>query len=272
MLKSENSLIVWFFALALLQGCSPGRFIVKKVVDDNNPEGFRYYLPRPYLLITNMTIAQTPPVVPNGGSGGGAQKGEGSPDDTGSHKKPDKNKSGGGGQAGSDGANAGNQGEGGNPVIAVPSNQEVVAVSAVTIAVIWLPDFKHEYAVSVKGGTLGSFNGALQLANGWMLVGVNQQGDSGTAQTVQAVGGFLGTLFAAAGLAPAAHTDTQETKPTVAVVEAEVPSKPFFLLFRIDDNNTLEEVGTCRANMLLVAAASKRLETDYWTAQCPHKP
>ena len=247
----SRAMALGLVAVLLLEGCGPGRFMVNKV-DQNQPtvEGFRYFLPRPYLLVTNMVIAPTPTVLPSGGGGGGGGAGGGG--------------AGAGGTGGATGGGGSHAATPGTP----PGDGTAPSppiISTVTLQVVWLPDYSQEYAVSVEGGRAGSFNGALQLANGWMLIGVNQQNVSGTAETMQAVSGFLGTLFSAAGLGTAA---AGAKAAAAQVVEAQVPPKPFLLLFRINNNNTLEEVSTCRVNELLARAGAGTLVTNP-ASQCP---
>ncbi len=108
-------------------------------------------------------------------------------------------------------------------------------VSAVTVAVIWLPDLSKQYAVSIKGGRTGTFNGSLPMDGCWLER--TNKNDSGTSKFITAVGGFLGTIFSAAGLGASGA----KTLPAQEQVQANVPNKPFFFLFEInDDNKTLQ--------------------------------
>jgi hypothetical protein len=222
--------------LLILNGCSPAQFNVAKIGSSNlNAPGFRYFLPRPYLLITNMAVAPAPATTP-------------------ANPTTPKPTGGGTGGTGGAGGSTGDKDAGANP----PGATSQTAVSTVTLQLIWLPDFDQEYAISIKGGRTGTFNGGIQLSNGWMLTGVNEQNDSGTAQTLTAVSGFLGTLLSASGLPVGA-----KSTGTVEVVQVQVPQQPFLLLFRIDDNKTLEVVDTCALTNQLKKVFSVTAPTGY---------
>lgn len=199
--------------LALMPACAPQHFIVTKATPESK-EGFRYFLPQPYLLITNMTVASTSTTV---GTPGGGSVGTTTPKMRGDTAT-------------------------GGPKDSLPP------LSVVTMQVIWLPDRSREYVVTTDGAG-GSFSGALQLANGWMLTGVNQQSDSKTAETLQALSGMFGTVFSAAGLGTATARFQQGPAP------AAVRPVPFLLLFRIN-GDTLVEVSTKGLNALLKAEMS----------------
>jgi hypothetical protein len=189
-------------------------------------EGFRYYLPKPYLLVTNMTVLPTPgaSTTPKPESKATAPSGE-TPDQ---QKPKDQEKSKG-------------------------TEQPVKEGSVITAQLIWLPDLKRQYAISVRGGRTGSFKGALQLANGWMLVGVNEEFDTKTAETLSAFTGFLGTLFAASGLPTAA------AKGLAAQAATPIVREPFLYLFEIDiENRRLISVDSSA----LQQALKERLPTD----------
>lgn len=51
-MTKRTSFLLSLAFCALTAGCSGGTFIVKKNPTDND-EGFRYYLPKPYLLVSN---------------------------------------------------------------------------------------------------------------------------------------------------------------------------------------------------------------------------
>ncbi len=178
-------------------GCTGGHFRVHPVPggvhgdpSSNQIEGFRYFLPKPYLMVTNMTVTPAP-----------------APRRADQEAGPDRERT---------------------------SSNKATAQEGSTIAVqlIWLPDTKQQYAISVQGGRTGTFKGGLQLANGWMLVGVNEEFDTKTVETLNALTGALGTIFAASGL------------PTKRVQGA-AGLQPFLYLFEIDvENHKLVEVNS----------------------------
>ncbi len=173
----------------VLSGCA-GHLVVRPVTQPSDP-GFRFYLPVPYLVVTNMALQQEP-VTAATTTGAGA--------------------SGTGASAGS-----------------LPAP---IAGEALTSKIIWLPDMATPYAITARGGGgIGSFKESFQLANGWMLTGVNQESDAKVADTLSALAGLTGSAAAAAPLALAPGTVRPEQHA------------PFLLLFRIDTKaNTLTPV------------------------------
>lgn len=205
-------LITAWAVLFILGGCTGGHFRVYPVpsgdqTDPNvdNVEGFRYFLPKPYLLVTNMTVLPMPGTAPstNPVSKGLPARG----------KTPDQ-------QSLKD------------LIESMGTEQPGKESSVITAQLLWLPDLNREYAISVEGGHAGTFKGTLQLANGWMLLGVNEEFDTKTAETLNAFSGFLGTLFAASGL----PTPATKAPPSLQAPSPVVP-KAFLYLFEIDLRN-----------------------------------
>ncbi len=57
----EYLLLILIFSMLML-GCTAGRFIVNKNPGDTD-EGFRYYLPKPYLFVSNKVDENTKNVI-----------------------------------------------------------------------------------------------------------------------------------------------------------------------------------------------------------------
>ena len=119
---------------------------------------------------------------------------------------------------------------------------------------LWLPDLDEEYVVQQSGNSIGTFKGSLQLQNGWMLTGLNEESDAKVAETLTAASGLLSNIFGAAGLGKpaAARTETAEA-PTKG------PIPPFVYLFAIElpskgAGGTLRKVETKDLNDLLKTA------------------
>jgi len=161
-------------------GCAGGQFRVRPVPstpEAREVEGFRYYLPKPYLLVTNMTLVPTV---------------------TAQAPKSD-------------------------------SSGEPAPLTQLSAQLIWLPDTKERYSVSVEGGKTGTFKGSLQLTNGWMLVAVNEEFDTKTEEILKDFTGLLPTLLTAAGL--------PTTPKGLAARATTTPTTPFLYLFEIDLQN-----------------------------------
>ena len=167
----------------------------KKVV-----KGFRYWTPKPYLLITNMAVApvkadDTPP-----------------PDPCASEQDKDKK------------AACEKQKKPTTPPKPEPEEQADKLVAQI----IYLPG--EEYTITSRGGGIGTFKGSIQLTNGWMLTGVNQESDAKLAETIEAVATlaskFTGPL---AGVTPA-----DADSSSFARMPKPKNKLPIFLLFEID--------------------------------------
>lgn len=179
----------------LAAGCG-GHYVVKPL-NTTTPtvEGFRYYLPKPYLLVTNV-------VAPDDQNGGHTVRGESQQQSR--------------------------EGRG---------NDEEQAQQQVTIKVLYLPDTKEPYVIQTKNHGVGTFDGTLQLTNGWMLTNVNEKADPKVAETLTAISGLI--------------TAAMTTTKSVATTHAAAPA-PFVYLFEIDTaNHRLIQVPTIELNTML---------------------
>jgi len=106
----------------------------------------------------------------------------------------------------------------------------------------------------VSGSSIGTFKGSLQLQNGWMLTGLNEESDAKIAETLTAASGLLSNIFGAAGLGAAAPKAKGMETP------AKGPIPPFVYLFAIElpaksgAGGTLRKVETKELNDLLKTA------------------
>ncbi len=187
-------IVVCIFVLVYL-GCSAVHYEVKKVID-RNQEGLRFNRPVPYLVITNMGFG----VLSHSQAGGSVISSEG------------------------DRAVAG-----GNSGTATAEPAEKVIAT-----LIWLPEKRETYAITVKGGRGGTFKGSINLADGWMLTGFSEEGDTKAAEMLSPLTGLISGVTSTLAAKPKAATGVQATAQ---------PKSAFFYLFRIDlTNNALKLV------------------------------
>jgi len=156
----------------LIQGCG-GHFVVKPIAPNAAVDGFRYYLPRPYLMVTSMGIAQDEAAS---GSAKPAEAKESTPSP--------------------------------KPKTLDDSKSAAPLATVVTVKLLWLPDTAHPYAVTTRGAGLGTFKGGLQLSNGWMLTNVSAESDAKIAETITAVSGLISSV-----LSPGAKTTKSLESP-----------------------------------------------------------
>jgi hypothetical protein len=214
MRKSHRCPLIVLFSLCI-SGCA-GHFVVKPTTPDSAISGFRYYLPAPYLLVTNTKLVEEGPATSKQQptSSGGSPENGSTPD--GSHAKSEQ--------------------MGGTS----PSAQ---SIAPVTVALIWLPDTERPYSITSSGGAIGTFKGGFQLTNGWMLTNVSEESDAKVAETLTAVSGLIGSALSP-GAAKPKSTEGETT-----------PSQPFFYLFKIDlSKRELTRIDTSALNSTLSGA------------------
>ena len=185
---------------SLLLGCTAGHFRVQQVaggVPGDPPgkvEGFRYFMPKPFLLVTNMTV---PPMPAEKSSSNEAKQ------------QSDKEQAG----------------------------------SVLTVQLVWLPDPKQQYAVSVQGGRTGTFKGTLQMTNGWMLVGVNQEFDTKTVETLDALTASLKTILTASGSKGIRADRSPVMKPFLYLFEVDLEKRQLVQVKSDDLQKALQNLG-----------------------------
>ncbi|WP_233886396.1 hypothetical protein [Paraburkholderia flagellata] len=197
-------------------------------------EGFRYYVPKPYLLVVEMPAATTDgtdtaqnPIQPapaNPASPGGAPPaaaGGGAPPVIGAinpqpaqpvqpaqHAKH-------GGQpparthaAGAAAPASDTTGKGGAPSGTSDANTASTGDTSFYVAssnsnyvikLIYLPDYSHPMAVSVHSGLIGTSSIQLGFQNGWMLTSLNGSSDNKVAETLASVASIIGSIKGVGG-------------------------------------------------------------------------
>jgi len=161
-MKKTIFVVVLVLFIFIISGCTGGKFIVHKNLTDSD-EGFRYYLPKPYLLVSNTVNANT--------------------------KTTER-----------------------------------------TAQIIYLPNFDEKYSVTVLGGASGTFTGNLKLTDGWNLTQIDQQYDTQTAQTINALASLL-------KLVPSPSTLAESLTKSIKPSGEEAVTLPSFELYEIDLRN-----------------------------------
>lgn len=155
---------------------------------DNVVDGIRYYLPKPYLLVTELPEepqsqqSQASGTTPTGGgSGNGANASQ------------------------SQGSNSG-QGSGSStsPSSAAPSSgtQDTsfsASTTSYSLKLIYLPDMAHPMALQSSSGLFGTVSVGPSLQDGWMLTSVNGSVDSGASATLSALASIISAKASPSG-------------------------------------------------------------------------
>jgi len=153
--------------------------------------GFRYYPPKPYLLVMELPApAPTPPNTP-GKTGLAAPKAPSSTDNSQTQAPASQSPA---------------------PV----TDLSFLASSATQIAkVIYLPDYQHPMAVTMSTGLLGIASLQLTLQDGWLLTNVSANGDNSKLGDVMIAALQAVSAGATGGASKAAPTAAQ-TKNALA--------------------------------------------------------
>jgi hypothetical protein len=176
----------FLFALALLTGCASVKVVPLKpdgTKADNQVEGVRYYLPKPYLLIVQVPFVKLT---------GNDDKKLDDPDSEKAKKKPT-----GGAPAkptpkqppddSKTDTSTSSPGATGNT-----SFQKETAQYAIKL--IYLPDFCHPMAIQESAGLWGSAQMKPTLQDGWMLTSLDASTDSKTAETITSIASLVSAI------------------------------------------------------------------------------
>jgi hypothetical protein len=209
------------FAGILLASCAPRIAATPLAPDGATPlpgaaSGFRYFLPRPYLLVMEIpagarvrvavpTDAPKPPEHPGPGR---LRTGAASPSKKSTAAAADD--SGGGDKQGSQ-----------SP--AAPGNTGFLASSPTYMAkLIYLPNYSQPMAVTMDTGLFGTASMQLTLQDGWMLTNVSANGDNSKLADVvtAALGAVGGAVTGGASNAVSAATKKTGGSPKVTIDRA----------------------------------------------------
>jgi hypothetical protein len=141
-------------------------------------EGIPYFLPAPYLLVTEVPIDAAP--ESNGKQGGAAADKAAPP------AKPDPSKS--------DAPAPAQGGSGGAPSSASDTSFGMFT-KQYGVKLIYLPDPSRPMVLRQHAG-LGSAQMNVTLQDGWMLTSLNSAADSKTAETLASIASVIGAVYA----------------------------------------------------------------------------
>jgi hypothetical protein len=202
-------------ALASLAGCgakvdsTPLR--PDGTVDTSKASGIRYYLPKPYLLITELPeklASGTGNPNPNGtklGAGaGGGPGGGGAKTGTGEQSQ----------------GPSGSQPQSSTPTATASNTSFSASTADYSVKLVYLPDYSQPMALTMRAGLFGSVSMAPTLQDGWMLTGMTGSGDNTAAATLLAsvLGGGSSTASGTAAGAAKTAAKAAALGATVAQV------------------------------------------------------
>ena len=187
--------------------------------------GIRYYLPKPYLLVTELPASPNPPPTSpttGGDNKDGSKKGnqKAAVAKGGKGGKGGGSGTGGGGTGGSDTQNGnGNQPQTSTPTAAPADTSFSAAMAQYAVKLVYLPDYSQPMALKVRSGLLGTVSAAPTLQDGWMLTSVNGSSASGVPETLQALASIASGV-ATGGSSAAGGTAAKTAKSAVTAETA----------------------------------------------------
>lgn len=235
--KSKISACV--LPLLVLTGCAQVTVHALTPTGDstNKPEGARYYLPKPYLLVMRLP-PDSADTGATGGGGGGSSGSDGHLPKT-RPKKPVSDIKPGhpagpvpdgppapGGASGSKPSDDGSDGSPKSGTAAPASNPtsdlSYSATNGAYVAkLIYLPDLSQPMAISESPGLLGTASMGASLQDGWMLTSLQGSSDAKVADTLSAMASLVSA--AAGGGASAAAKGAKKAAPPSAPGGGQAP-------------------------------------------------
>jgi hypothetical protein len=136
--------------------------------------GIRYYMPKPYLLVTELPAVPSSRARTEGDQGSAAARAEkeGNP---GKGKNPSQENS---------------QSQTAAPSAPTSDTSFTATMATYSMKLIYLPDYSRPMALQVRAGMFGSVSANPALQDGWMLGSLTSSVDSGAAAALTALGGF----------------------------------------------------------------------------------
>lgn len=155
---------------------------------DGTVKGIRYFLPKPYILVTELPVTPTPPAstTPT------VQDSKGTGPQTGTAATPQASV----------------------PTAAATDTSFSASMTSYSIKLVYLPDFSHPMALQENSGLFGNVSLAPSLADGWMLTSLTSANDSGGSAALAAVASLVGGAIGGAttgGVSKAAGEAAQRT-------------------------------------------------------------
>jgi hypothetical protein len=178
-------------------------------------QGIRYYLPKPYLLITEL------PAIPAMSDGSSPQPTDGhgadreimrdsapAPKDT---------------QQQTTGKD---QPQSSTPTAPATDTSFTASMAQYAVKLVYLPDYSHPMALQMRSGLFGTVSMAPTLQDGWMLTSMNGSNDSGGVAALQAIASLVGGAIGAGATGGAKAAAPKPGARTTAVTPREEEYPP----------------------------------------------
>lgn len=212
--------------------------------------GLRYYLPKPYLLVTLLPAEPPkvetssgdqgpPPTIPPNGPGTGA---------SGTHHRASAMPQPGAAPSTTSTSKSGKEAPTTNQATtpsAASDTAFMASTSRYVVKLIYLPDLQHPMAVTESPGLVGTVTMGASLQDGWMLTSLQGSGDSKVSETISAMASLVSAVYGGgAGKAAAAAAPKPGGAPLEAAtspISQEILA-PGLYSFKYDANGTLSNL------------------------------
>ena len=138
---------------------------------DSTTDGIRYYLPKPYVLVTELPVAPPAPQISGGPQQGGGGGGMNNSKDQSKDQTPQAT----------------------TPTAPATDTSFSANMASYSVKLIYLPDYSHPMALQEESGLFGNVALAPNLQDGWMLTSLSSSNDSGGAAALAAVASLIGS-------------------------------------------------------------------------------
>ena len=158
-------------------------------------EGIRYYLPKPFLLVTELPVS--PQMAPSGQSDSAAAV---------NGNKQSK-------------ANTAQNAQASVPAAAATDTSFAAAMVSYSAKIVYLPDTSHPMALQMHSGLFGTVAMAPTLQDGWMLTSLNGSDKSGGPEALSALASIVGSATGGVATGGASHLAGAATPAGAAVAD-----------------------------------------------------
>ena len=170
--------------------------------DDHTVRGIRFYLPKPYILVTELPVSPTaPPAAALAAAPAPKAKG-----DTTDAKTTDAPQS-------------------SIPTAPATDTSFTAAMASYAVKLIYLPDYSHPMALREDSGLFGNVAMTPALQDGWMLTSLSSSNDSGGPAALAAVASLVGSAVggvATGGASKVASATADKSKNGAELLNEEV--------------------------------------------------
>ena len=180
---------------------------------DGTTKGLRYYLPKPYILVTELPVPAPAPQAARGTQGQGGAAGAGAAGGNGSGKDQSGKSS--------------DSPQATTPTAPATDTSFSASMANYSVKLIYLPDYNHPMALQEESGLFGNVSLAPTFQDGWMLTSLSSLNDSGGAAALAAVASLVGSAVgggASGGATKVASTKKTQTTPGVNIAGKNTPT------------------------------------------------